>query len=203
MTADDDAKADLRTYLQAGRDALLWKLEGLSEYDVRRPMTPTGTNLLGLLKHLAFVEMGYFGPTFGRPVPEVEPWIADDGASPTGTCGPRPTSRGRTSSRSTAGPGRSPTPRSRSWPLDAAGQVPWWRPDRRTVTLHQILVHVIAETHRHAGHADIVRELIDGSVGNRGVSDNLPERDEGWWAGLPRPAGARRAGRPQERTRPR
>jgi hypothetical protein len=65
---DTDAKADLQRYLQVAREALLWKLEGLSEYDVRGPLTPTGTNLLGLVKHLAYVEMGYFGVTFGRPV---------------------------------------------------------------------------------------------------------------------------------------
>ena len=79
MTADDDVKADLRTYLQEGRDVLVFKLDGLSEYDLRRPLTPTGTNLLGLAEHLAYVEMGYFGPVFGRPVPEVESWMAADG----------------------------------------------------------------------------------------------------------------------------
>lgn len=60
-------KADLVRYLQESREALLWKLDGLSEYDVRRPLTPTGTNLLGLVKHLSGVELGYFGDTFGRP----------------------------------------------------------------------------------------------------------------------------------------
>jgi hypothetical protein len=60
--------------------------------------------------------------------------------------------------------------------------VSWWGPDGGAeVTLHRVLVHVIGETHRHAGHADIVRELIDGSVGNQAVGDNLPDRDEAWW----------------------
>ena len=63
-----DPKADLHRYLQAGREALLWKLDGLSEYDVRRPLVPTGTNLLGLVKHVASVEAGYFGDTFGPPL---------------------------------------------------------------------------------------------------------------------------------------
>ena len=71
-----DPKADLHHYLQAARDALLWKLDGLSEYDIRRPMTPTGTNLLGLVKHLTGVEIGYFGKTFGRSV-EYPPWVTD------------------------------------------------------------------------------------------------------------------------------
>lgn len=47
--------------------------------------------------------------------------------------------------------------------LDAVGRVPWWGDS--PVTLHHVLVHVTAETQRHAGHADIVRELIDGSAG--------------------------------------
>jgi hypothetical protein len=53
-----DPKDDLHRYLKAGRDALLWKVDGLSEYDARRPMTPTGTNLLGLVKHVASVAVG-------------------------------------------------------------------------------------------------------------------------------------------------
>jgi hypothetical protein len=63
--------------------------------------------------------------------------------------------------------------------LDATGRVPWWPADRAEVTLHQILVHMIAETHRHAGHADIVRELIDGRVGLREGNDNMAPVDEG------------------------
>src|SRR3954470_22515919 len=73
-----DPKADFHRYLQVARDALLWKLEGLSDYDVRRPMVPTGTNLLGLVKHVASVEIGYFGDTFDRPFGEPLPWWADD-----------------------------------------------------------------------------------------------------------------------------
>ncbi len=176
-----DAKADLQRYLQVGRAALVWKLEGLGEYDVRRPMTPTGTNLLGLLKHLAFVEMGYFGPTFGRPVVEVEPWLADD-VEPNADMW------------ATADESREDVIAlyRRAWavadatiqalPLDAPGSVPWWHPDHRGVTLHRVLVHVIAETHRHAGHADIVRELVDGTSGLRADNDNLPPGvDRAWW----------------------
>ncbi|GAA3167148.1 DinB family protein [Blastococcus jejuensis] len=175
-------KAHLHRYLHTGRDALLWKLAGLPEYDVRRPMTPTGTNLLGLVKHLAYVEMGYFGPTFGRPVAEVEPWLADD-AEPNGDMW------------ATAEESREEILAlyRRAWavtdatigelPLEAEGSVSWWHPDRRAVTLHQVLVHVIAETHRHAGHADIVRELIDGAAGLRDGNDNLPEVDRVWWSG--------------------
>ncbi|MGH3934893.1 MAG: DinB family protein [Pseudonocardiaceae bacterium] len=73
-----EPKADLHRYLWAAREALLWKLDGLSEYDIRRPLTPTGTNLLGLIKHVASVEVGYFGDTFGRPFNEPLPWFEDD-----------------------------------------------------------------------------------------------------------------------------
>src|SRR5256885_16145387 len=73
-----DAKADLLRYLQEGRDALLWKLDGLGEYDIRRPLTPTGTNLLGVVKHVASVEAEYFGLVFDRPFPEPLPWFAED-----------------------------------------------------------------------------------------------------------------------------
>jgi hypothetical protein len=66
-------------------------------------------------------------------------------------------------------------------PLDALGRVPWWPDERSEVTLHQILVHMTAETHRHAGHADIVRELIDGAAGLRDGNDNMPPGDRSWW----------------------
>jgi hypothetical protein len=76
-------KDDLIRYLQQGREVLLWKLDGVTEYDVRRPMVPTGTNLLGIVKHVATVESGYFGGVFGRPFPEALSWIQDD-AEPNG-----------------------------------------------------------------------------------------------------------------------
>ncbi len=123
-------KADLRRYLQEGREAIVWKLVGLSEYDVRRPLTPTGTNLLGLVKHLAGVEAEYFGVVFNRPFEQ---------------------------------------------------DLPWWRATSNPVTLGRVLVHVTAETHRHAGHADIVRELVDGNVGHREGNDNMAGGDQTWW----------------------
>ena len=176
-----DPKDHLRHYLQIARDALLWKLDGLSEYDVRRPLTPTGTNLLGLVKHVASVELGYFGDTFGRPSDEPLPWYAPD-AEPNADMW------------ATADETREQIVGlyHRAWahadatidalPLDAAGRVPHWPDERADVTLHQILVHVTAETHRHAGHADIVRELIDGTVGLRVDNDNMAAGDEAWWA---------------------
>ena len=65
--------------------------------------------------------------------------------------------------------------------LDAIGHVPWWPPDRDEVTLHRVLVHMIAETCQHAGHADIIRELIDGAIGLSAGRPNLPSADPVWW----------------------
>ena len=70
---DDAAKANLYNYLKHEREAVLAKLDGLSEYDVRRPLTVTGTNLLGLVKHLATWEARYLGEVFDRPFPEPLP----------------------------------------------------------------------------------------------------------------------------------
>ena len=160
---------------------MLWKLDGLSEYDVRRPMVPTGTNLLGLVKHLASVELGYFGETFGRPFGERLPWL-EEGAEPNADMWATPDEsraeiiglyhRAWAHSDATIG----------ALALDATGQVPWWPPEHREVTLHHILVHVLADTDRHAGHADIVRELIDGAAGFARDDDNLAEGDQAWWA---------------------
>ena len=174
-----DQKADLHRYLQEAREALLWKLDGLSEYDIRRPMTPTGTNLLGLIKHVASVDIEYFGEVFGRPSGEPRPWLEEGAEANADMWATAEESREQIVALY-----------HRAWAhsdatidelaLDAPGQVPWWG-ERGEVTLHRILVHVVAETHRHAGHADIVRELIDGSAGVRQTYSNLPERDEAWW----------------------
>jgi Protein of unknown function (DUF664) len=64
---DDFAKAYLHSDLRDIRATMLWKLDGLSEYDARRPLTGTGTNLLGMIKHLSVSEAWYFGDVFGRP----------------------------------------------------------------------------------------------------------------------------------------
>ena len=178
--AINDPKADLQRYLQAARQALVWKLDGLSEYDARRPMTPTGTNLLGLVKHVASVEAGYLGDTFDRPFPEALPWF-DEGAEVNADMW------------ATAEESRDQIVGlyKRVWahsdvtiettPLDGLGHVPWWPEDRREVTLHRVLIHTIAEADRHAGHADIVREMIDGAAGLRQDNSNMAPGDASSW----------------------
>ncbi|HQR81167.1 MAG TPA: DinB family protein [Actinomycetota bacterium] len=174
-------KDQLRDYLQVGRDALLWKVGGTSDYDARRPMTPTATNLLGIVKHVASVEAGYLGDCFGRPFPQKFAWFADDAEDNADMWVPADESREsiidlyhRVWAHSDA--------TIDEFDLDAAGEVPWWAPAKRAVTLGQVLVHMIAETHRHAGHADIIRELIDGEAGWRPERSNLPPGDRQWWA---------------------
>lgn len=175
----DPMKDDLHRYLRAAGEALLWKLDGASEYDVRRPLTPTGTNLLGLVKHAAGVEAGYLGDCFGRPFPEPLPWMAEDAEPNADLWVTEEETRDgivdlyhRVWAHSDATVA--------ALDLDARGSVPWWPPERREVRLHQVLVHVVAETNRHAGHADIVRELVDGAVGLRQGGDNMGEPEGGW-----------------------
>ncbi|WP_189545025.1 DinB family protein [Streptomyces gelaticus] len=180
---EPNPKADLLRYLQDGRDALVWKLDGLSEYDIRRPLTPTGTNLLGLLKHVAGVELGYFGDTFGRPFFDAEPpswWYTQDAEPNADMWATADESR-----EDIVGLYHQAWEHSNSTiaklELDAIGHVPWWPEERREVTLHHILVRVISDTQRHAGHADIVRELIDGSVGHQEGNDSMPPADRAAW----------------------
>ncbi|MEV3858981.1 DinB family protein [Streptomyces sp. NPDC050095] len=168
--SESDQKKDLLRYLQDARDALLWKMEGLSEYDVRRPLTPTGTNLLGLVKHVTGVELGYLCDTFGRPhdVPQGAP--EDDSFAAADESREMIVERYR-----------------RAWthtdasvaelPLDTVGTVPWWPKERAEVTLHHVLVRVLGDTQRHAGHADILREGLDGAAGWLVNNDSLGTHD--------------------------
>ena len=171
----------LTRYLRAAFDALLWKLEGLPEYDLRRPLVPSGTNLLGIAKHVALVAAEYFGPIFGRPTavppfpddagPNADMWATADESSAV-ILGWLRTARDE-GAGTIAELG-----------LDAPGHVPWWG-DRSAVTVFTIAVHVVAEINRHAGHADLVRELIDGEIGWNQGSENLPGERDGvdaqWW----------------------
>ncbi|WP_231925035.1 DinB family protein [Micromonospora purpureochromogenes] len=171
-------KADLQNYLKGGRDALLWKLDGLSEYDIRRPLTRTATNLLGLVKHSAVCEILYFGVVFGRPFEQKLPYVGDGAETNADMWATADETREeivalyrRASAHADA--------TIEALALNDVGRVPWW--GDAAVTLHHVLVHVIAETQRHAGHADIVRELIDGAAGLLPRNDNLPPADEPWW----------------------
>lgn len=175
---DDFVKAYLHEDLRWVRRSLLSKVEGLSEYDARRPLTRTGTNLLGLVKHLALCEARYFGEIFGRPYPERLPRFDD----------PDFTNREHMWVTEQESRDEIITGYERAWchadatiealPIDAPGYVPWW--PQPEVMLFNVMVHVLTESNRHAGHADILREQLDGTVGV-GTAPTVPEPDEADW----------------------
>ena len=187
---DAFAKEHLHDALGWARASLLGKLDGLGEYDVRRPLTATGTNLLGLVKHLTITEAWYFGEVFGRAVPEVLPWsdapdtdakltayfehklaLADMWATEDESRDEILDRYARMCEHSDA--------TIAALDIDAPGHVAWW--PRPNVMLFNILVHVVAETNRHAGHADILREQLDGSVGEGGGDQGMHGRDPAFW----------------------
>ncbi|MEU0313866.1 DinB family protein [Nocardioides sp. NPDC006273] len=169
-----DPKSTLKSYIDARREALISKVEGLSEREARLPRTPTGTNLLGIIKHVTGVEAVYLGSTFDRPFPEpealisdevfeVDPqadWYATEDETLEGIIGlyRRVIAHGNETID--------------ALPPDAIGHVPHWGGEE--VTLHQMLVHLFADLAGHGGQADILREEIDGAVGWRKAGDNVP-----------------------------
>ena len=160
-----DLKEELHRKLQASRTALLSKLDDLSEYDRRRPMTPTGTNLLGLVKHLAGLEYGYLGESLGYPPAESMSWYEDGSVWQGADMWAKPDE----SSEYITGLYRRACAHAdgviAALDLEAPGSVAHWPEDRRDTTLGVLLIRMVAETAQHAGHADIIRELIDGKGG--------------------------------------
>jgi hypothetical protein len=157
---------------------MLASLDGLSEYDVRRPMTPTGTNLLGLVKHLTGVELGYLGDSVGRPSTIRLPWVEDESVWDSADMWAK-ADESREYLVDLYQQVWQHTDESISQlSLDAAATVSWWPEDRRETTFGSLLVRVVDETARHAGHADILRETIDGRTG----SNPGDVGDEEWWA---------------------
>ena len=171
-------KTDLKRYLDALRSAVLWKLEGLEEWQLRWPMTSTGSNLLGIVKHLAAMEYGYLGLVFDRPGEEL-PWMGRDAepdADMWATADETVDGIVRLYRRAVAHADQTIA----ALDLDAPGHVPWWpQPD---VTLRRVLMHLTVEVARHAGHVDILREMLDGRVGMRESNPNMPLGDEFSWA---------------------
>jgi Protein of unknown function (DUF664) len=172
-----DIADDLHRYLQESRDNVLAALDGLGEYDVRRPMTPSATNLLGLVKHLAGLELQYLGDCVGRPAPVRLPWVEDesiwDSADMWATADQTRdeiVSLYRTAWRHT-------DESVDQLGLAAPAEVSWWPEERRRTTLGSLLVRLVAETAQHAGHMDIVREMIDG----RGGRSSGDIGDSAWW----------------------
>lgn len=170
---------DLLRYLQKSREAVLRGLDGLHDYDARRPLTPSGSNVLGLVKHLTGIETGYLGDCVGRPSPLRLPWVEDSsiwkGADMWATAD-QP-------SEYIVGLYRDAWAHSDAsiakLPLTAPAHVPWWPPDRQNTTVGDLVVRVVAETSQHAGHIDILRESIDG----QGGPDHDDHGDADYWTG--------------------
>ena len=190
-------EADLKSVLVGRLDrlnqAVQHKLEGLSEYDIRRPLTPTATNLLGVTMHLASLQSEYFGKTFGSPFPREDEmyFVTDEDADPQDDLWVRP----EATSEWVVGLYRATWEHAMetfaTLDLDSPGQIPT-RPYAE-VTLGEMLVHMVDETARHVGHMDIVRELIDGAVGRYAGDGNIIDGYD--WAAYRRrvEAGAREA----------
>lgn len=185
---DAVAKSCLHEDLRWVRTSVLGTLDGLSEYEVRRPLTSTATNLLGLVKHLTLTELVYLGDIFQRPAPGRHARFDDPGF------------RNRDSlwvtdleSRADVVDGyhdacQHADATIAALPFDAGGHVPWWPAPQ--VTLFTVMVHVLSETSRHAGHADILREQLVGPPGAR-----TPDAVDEWAAHRARvEQAARRAG---------
>jgi uncharacterized damage-inducible protein DinB len=151
-------KDSLFASLDSHRDAVVWKTSGLDDEQLRRPMTPTGTTVLGLVKHLAYVEFGWFCETFGRPP---EPVSFDTGD-------PEADMRIEPDETTDAIFGYYRRARAAAdavideTGLEDTGTA--WH--GATVSMRWVLIHMIEETARHAGHVDIMRELLDGMTGD-------------------------------------
>jgi uncharacterized damage-inducible protein DinB len=153
-----EEKESLKVALDRHRDAVLWKLEGLGDDDLRRPMVPSGTSLLGMVKHLAAIEYVWFCETFGR---ETEPLPLDDDD---------PDADLRVQPHETTADVLAFYERARAASDEVIAEhdvedtgTAWFG---EAVSLRWVLIHVVEETARHAGHVDIVRELIDGAIGD-------------------------------------
>lgn len=175
-----ELKAALHDELRWAREAMLWKLDGLSEYDVRRPLTATGTNFLGLIKHLSMGESKYLGEVFGRPSHEHLPWWDDDAEDNADKWATASECRSEIIERYQRVCEHSDATIN-LLDLDSPGHVPWW--PRPNVKLINAIAHVLAETNRHAGHADILREQLDGATGFDPDDTSASQHDAAWWRG--------------------
>ena len=151
-------KESLHVALQRHRDVVLWKIDGLDDEQLRRRMTPSGTHLLGLVKHLAAMEYGWFCETFGRatePLP-----LSDDDPEADLRVEPHETTADVVAFYRRACAAADEVIEATG--LEELGTA-WFG---EAVSMRWVLVHMVEEAARHAGHMDILRELIDGATGD-------------------------------------
>lgn len=156
------ATSHLHESLRRAREQVLPKLDGLDEYAVRRPMTPTGLNLLGLVKHLTFYEASYFGFGFGRPYPEPIPEVGENFHNADLMWVPADETRDEVIDAYRRAC-RHADDTIEALPLSAVGRIPWW--GTNDVPLFNVMTHMLGETRQHLGHMDLIRELLDGRIG--------------------------------------
>jgi uncharacterized damage-inducible protein DinB len=144
--------------LRRQRAVVRWKLEGLDDEQVRRAVLSSGTSLLGLVKHLASVEAGWFCAGFGRPAEEVATSEADPDADFRVEAGESTADVLAYHDRAC----RAADAVVAELPLEATGR----SSGGDVVSMRWVLLHMIEENARHAGHADVLRELLDGRTGD-------------------------------------
>lgn len=167
---------DVQGYLRESRRTVLRTLDGLDEYEIRRPMTRTGTNLLGVVKHLVGIEAGYLGFCLGRPFDTPLPWIDDDEVGHRDMWATADESR-----EYIVGLYRAAYEHTdavlHDVGFDAPASVPWFPVGMQATTSGALLARVLKDTAMHAGQLQILRELIDGQAG----SDKDVIGDAPWW----------------------
>jgi uncharacterized damage-inducible protein DinB len=149
---DGDERGTLHGLLQYQRDSLVRKVEGVDDASARQPMVASGTSLLWLIKHMARAEVTWLLYRFaGEDVVVPDDQVRDDDTLATAVSWYTAT-WSRTDAVMAAAPS-----------LDEQCRRRW--DDGPPVNLRWVLTHLLEETARHAGHADILRELIDGTTG--------------------------------------
>jgi hypothetical protein len=171
--SEEFERETLTHYFTRSFDDLVSKVEGLDEYDARRPLTPSGTNLLGLVQHAGAVVLGYARLPWGRDLGRELMWEDTDDEPDIDLRVLPEVSRDEV--LQLAADARAAMTELLAGALDAPGEVPWWGANG-AVTVHRVAVHVVAELARHAGHADVLRELLDGTAGMRPGDPNVIAR---------------------------
>ncbi|GAA0322698.1 DinB family protein [Kineococcus aurantiacus] len=161
-------KPSLVASLQRHREAVLWKLEGLDDEQLRRRVVGSEITLLGTVKHLASVEYGWFCSTFGRPSDEVPSAVLDEDPQADWRIHPWETTEGVLAYYQRARAAADAAIRE----LKVTERGTAWHGE--TVTLRWVLLHMVEETARHAGHVDVLRELIDGRTGDHPEPGDTP-----------------------------
>ncbi|MFH7323091.1 DinB family protein [Aeromicrobium sp. JJY06] len=167
-------------YLRRGHRAVLRAVHGVDEYDARRPLTPTGTNLLGLVKHLAIVELEYVASCAGFPSDLGTPWETTTGEEDNSDLWLTADESAQDVIDLYVAVGEHTERAAAALAPDAPVTVPWW--SEPSTTFERLLVHLVSETAQHAGHLEILREGIDGQGDT--WDEARTERDEAWWSAL-------------------